>query len=211
MALVIGLVAAAARAMSGSGNDHDRQNYSNGGNPGYNGNDQYHNNNGYNNGYSRNGYSSNGYNNSYDTSPYAAYPPQGLTGGRRSSRRSNRRMRKAERTDMVMSLIHSRSRAGPQAAAVPVQPQPVSGGVPYMNYGGSPMPRAVYSSESQGPMAGSYTSQMPPPGGPEGYRWRDEQSRDRPVSRQMGSASSSTDGLPTYEEAVHRSGKSSKP
>ncbi|GFP60042.1 hypothetical protein ACSS6W_005292 [Trichoderma asperelloides] len=211
MALVIGLVAAAARALA---SDHNN-------NPGYNGNGQNYNN-GYNNGYNRNGYND-GYNNGYANNnynyngngpaPHAPYATYG-TGGRsgcRATRRMERRMRKAERkamqADMVMSLMNSGSRS---RAAVPPPPQPASGGASYMNYGEGPAPRGVYSSEAQGVVAGSSRDRMPA-GAPEGYRWRDEQSRDRPVGRRdvgSSSASSSTDGLPSYEQAVQKPRKS---
>ncbi|KAM0459829.1 hypothetical protein ACHAPV_000079 [Trichoderma viride] len=210
MALVIGLVAAAARALA---SDH------NGSNPGYNGNGQnYNNSNGYNNGYNSNGYTR-GYNNGYannnyngnNAAPYAPYAAYGtcthMTGSRRSTRRMERRMRKAERkaerNDMVMSLMSSGSRS---RAAVPAPSQPV-GGVSYTNYGEGPAPRGVYSSEAQGSAAGSYRDRMPV-GAPEGYRWRDEQSRDR--NRDVGSSSarSSMDGLPSYEQAVQKPRKS---
>lgn len=192
MALVIGLVAAAARALA---SDH------NGSNPGYNNN----NNNGYNNGYNSNGYANNNYNGN-NAAPYAPYAAYGschhMTGSRRATRRMERRMRKAERkameADMAMSLMNSRSRS--RAAAVPASSQPVSGGV---SYGDGPASRGVYSSEAQGSVAGSYRDGMPA-GAPEGYRWRDEQSRDR--SRDLGSSSarSSMDGLPSYEQAVQK-------
>lgn len=196
MALVIGLVAAAARALA---SDH------NGSNPGYNGNGQnYNNTNGYNNGYTRgynNGYSNNNYNGN-NTAPYAPYAAYGtcshMTGSRRSTRRMERRMRKAERkaerNDMIMSLMSSGSRS--RAAAAPAPSQPVSG-VSYTNYGG-PAPRGVSSSEAQGSVAGSYRDRMPE-GAPEGYRWRDEQSRG---------ARPSMDGLPSYEQAVQKPRKS---
>lgn len=190
MALVIGLVAAAARALA---SDH------NGSNPGYNGNN---NNNGYNNGYNSNGYTR-GYNNGYANNnysgnnaashvPFAAYGTcSHMTSRDRATRRMERRMRKAERkaerNDMIMSLMSSGSRS---RAAGPALSQPVSG-VSYTNYG-------------QAPAAGSYRDRMPS-GAPEGYRWRDEQSRDR--SRDLGS-SSATDGLPSYEQATQKPRKS---
>lgn len=197
MALVIGLVAAAARALA---SDH------NGSNPGYNGSGQNSNNNGYTNGYNSNGYTR-GYNNGYANDnyngnnathyvPYAAYGTcSHMTGSRRSTRRMERRMRKAERkaerNDMIMSLITSGSRS--RAAAAPASSQPVSG-VSYRNHGQGPAPRGVSSSEAQGSVAGSCRDRIP-----EGYRWRDEQSR---------SARSSMDGLPSYEQAVQKPRKS---
>lgn len=201
MALVIGLVAAAARALA---SDHN-------GNPGYN---NGYNRNGYNNGYN-NGYANNNHNyNSNGPAPYAPYATYGTgrRSGCRATRRMERRMRKAERkameADMVMSFMNSGSRS--RAAVPPPPPQPASGGVSYMNYGEGPAPRGVYSSEAQGVVSGSYRDRMPA-GAPEGYRWRDEQSRDRPVGRRdvgSSSASSSTDGLPSYEQAVQKPRKS---
>ncbi|RFU81635.1 hypothetical protein TARUN_583 [Trichoderma arundinaceum] len=190
MALVIGLVAAAARAISN--HDHDRQHYSSS-NPGYD--SRYYNN---------NGYSSN----SYNASPYAAYPSQ-MTGSRRACRRMNRKMRKAEReareADMVMAFMGSGSRASPRSAML-VPPQHVDGGVPYMRHSDNLGARAMHPLESQGVTAGSHTSHMPP--GPEGYQWRDAQSHARPASRGDRHAGfTSTEGLPTYEQVVRRSGK----
>jgi hypothetical protein len=216
MALVIGLVAAAARALA---SDH------NGSNPGYNGNGQnYNNSNGYNNGY-RHGCNSNAYNRGYNDgysnnnyyngnnaapcAPYAAYGTQ-MSGSRRSTRRMERRMRKAERKamerDMIASLMSSGSRSR-AAGPAPSQPQPVSGGVSYTNYGEGPAPRGVYSSEAQGSASGSYRDRMPA-GAPEGYRWRDEQSRDRSRDLASSSAMASSDGLPSYEQAVQKPRKS---
>jgi hypothetical protein len=126
MALVIGLVAAAARALA---SDH------NGSNPGYNGNGQnYNNSNGYNNGY-RHGCNSNAYNRGYNDgysnnnyyngnnaapcAPYAAYGTQ-MSGSRRSTRRMERRMRKAERKAMERDMLWlslSRSRTGTLSAS----------------------------------------------------------------------------------------------
>ncbi|KAL7896953.1 hypothetical protein HDV63DRAFT_82397 [Trichoderma sp. SZMC 28014] len=199
MALVIGLVAAAARALASDHNGNG-QNY-NSNNNGYS--NSY--NNGYNNGYDRNGYTR-GYNNGYANNnyngnnaphaPYAAYGSCTLTGSRRGTRRMERRMRKAERkaerNDMIMSLMSSGSRS---RAAAPSQP--VSG-VSYTNYGEGPAPRAVSSSQAQGSVAGSYRDRMPS-GAPEGYRWRDEQSRD---------GQRDLDGLPSYEQAVQKPRKS---
>lgn len=196
MALVIGLVAAAARALA---SDH------NGNGPNYNSNNNGYN--GYNNGYDRNGYTR-GYNNGYannnnyngnNAAPHAPYAAYGscthMTGSRRGARRMERRMRKAERkaerNDMIMSLMNSGSRS--RAAAAPAPSQPVSG-VSYTNYGEGPAPRGVSSSQAQGSVAGSYRDRMPS-GAPEGYRWRDEQSRDR---------NGDLDGLPSYEQAVQK-------
>ncbi|KAL7793218.1 hypothetical protein V8C37DRAFT_378819 [Trichoderma ceciliae] len=200
MALVIGLVAAAARAVSS--NTHDRQNY-NGSSPGYNG--QHHNGNtNHNNDY--------GSSINYNTSPYAAYPPK-MSGARRAGRRMNRTMRKAERKaretgGMVMALTGSGARSNP-CSAPPLQA--VSGGVPYMRYeyGDNPRARDMYPLESQGLMVGSHASHKP--SGPEGYQWQaqDAQSFDRPASREDRHAGgSSTESLPTYEQVVRRSGKS---
>ncbi|KAK1254573.1 hypothetical protein MKX08_008568 [Trichoderma sp. CBMAI-0020] len=186
MALVIGLVAAAARALA-SDNNGSGQNY--------------------NNGYNSNGYTR-GYNNNYSSNHAASHVPfaeygtcSHMTSRDRATRRMERRMRKAERkaerNEMIMSLMSSGSRRAPS--------QPVSG-VSYTNYGQGPAPRGVYS-EAQGSVAGSYRDRMPS-GAPEGYRWRDEQSRDR--SRDLGSsgAGPSMDGLPSYEQAVQKPRKS---
>ncbi|KAL6877087.1 hypothetical protein J3F83DRAFT_712601 [Trichoderma novae-zelandiae] len=193
MALVLGLVvAAAARAMSN--NDHDRQ-------PNYNynssRNDPYHTNHSYSNG-RHNGCNSN-YNNGYSDNapPYAAYPPQ-MTGSRRAERRMHRKMRKAERkardADTVLSLVSgsrgaSRS-AGPSCGSM--HRQPVNGGVPCPGYGDSSRGRDVYPEPQRGVAPGS-----------EGLQWRDDdtfESRHRPGS--------SSETLPTYEQAVRRSDKS---
>ncbi|KAH0489214.1 hypothetical protein TgHK011_009655 [Trichoderma gracile] len=183
MALVIGLVAAAAKAMSS--NDHDR-----------------HQNNNYNSGRNdlfRNHHSCcNSHHNSCcnsTSSPYAAYSPQ-VTGSRRAERRMERKMRKAERkarnTDMLLSLVGgSRAAAGSTGLSggntTSAQHQPVQGGggVPYVGYGDSSRGRNVYP-ESQ-----------------RGQQWRDDddfQGRERPES--------SEEALPTYEQAVRRSDKS---
>ncbi|KAL7945174.1 hypothetical protein V8C42DRAFT_71961 [Trichoderma barbatum] len=203
MALVIGLVAAAARAISNS-NDHDRHNYNH--NNGYN-NGRYcnsHNNrhgNNYNSGY-HNGYD-NGYNNN-SPAPYAAYAPHS-TGSRRQERRMNRKMRKADRkardADMVLSLMSSGSRSGPRSPAPPcssMHPQPVHGGVSYMHQGDSSRSHPVYYPPPQGNMAPE----------PEGYQWRHVQSRDRPGSREDLHPASSSESLPTYEQVVRQPGKS---
>lgn len=202
MALVIGLVAAAARAMS-SNHDQDQRNdgYNNGYNNGQYGNNQS---NGYNGGYNsgyNNGHGSSNYN-AAPCAPYAAYAPQ-MTGSRRAGRRMGRRMRKARDVDMVMSFMSSGSRAGPASTASTVppstsmHPQPV-GGVSYVRQGDNPRARGMYPPESQGVMAPE----------PEGYQWRDAQSRDRPVSRGDRYAEGSSESLPTYEQAVRKSGKS---
>ncbi|KAL6801103.1 hypothetical protein GGI42DRAFT_325665 [Trichoderma sp. SZMC 28013] len=217
MALLIGLVAAAARTMANH-DDHGRQNRNNGYNNGYN-NGQYYDNqsngrsNNYNGGYPsgyNNGYNSGynngcgGNNNNYNASPYAAYPPQ-MMGSRREERRMNRRMRKAERkardADMVLSLMNSGSRAGPRSP-VPqysnMQSQPGNGGVPYMQRGDNSRSQAMYPPAQQGVMEPES----------EGSRWRDVQSRDRPTSRGDMHPASSSESLPTYEQVVRKSGKS---
>ncbi|KAM6485011.1 hypothetical protein HDV62DRAFT_387793 [Trichoderma sp. SZMC 28011] len=212
MALLIGLVAAAARTMANH-DDNGRQNRNNNGyNNGYN-NGQYYDNqsngrsnnysggypNGYNNGYS-NGCGSNNYN----ASPYAAYPPQMMV-SRREERRMGRRMRKAERkardADMVLSLMNSGSRAG-RHSPVPqysnMQPQSGNGGVPYMQRGDNSRSQAMYHPAQQGVIDPE----------PSGSQWRDVQSRDRPTSRGDLHPASSSESLPTYEQVVRKSGKS---
>ncbi|KAL6701301.1 hypothetical protein J3F84DRAFT_3224 [Trichoderma pleuroticola] len=213
MALLIGLVAAAARTMANN-DDHGRQNRNNGYNNGYN-NGQYYDNqsngrgNNYNGGYPggyNNGYNSGcgGNNNNYNASPYAAYPPQMMV-SRREERRMGRRMRKAERkardADMVLSLMNSGSRAGPRAPIPPysnTQPQPGNGGVPYMQRGDNSRSQAMYPPAQQGVMDPA----------PEGSQWRDIQSRDRPASRGDLHPASSSESLPTYEQVVRKSNKS---
>ncbi|KAL7939100.1 hypothetical protein V8C35DRAFT_285705 [Trichoderma chlorosporum] len=208
MALLIGLVAAAARTMA-SNDDRGRQNYNNGyNNNGYNNGQYYDNqNNGYGNDYNR-GYS-NGYNNGYNgnnnnAAPYAAYAPQ-MRMSRRDERRMNKRMRKAERhardADLVMSLMNSGSRGGSRSAAPSgpnMQPQPINGGMPYMQRGDNSRSQATYSPVSRGVMVSE----------PEGSQWRDVQSRNRSASREDLRPGSSSEGLPTYEQAVRKSGKS---
>ncbi|KAL6816473.1 hypothetical protein J3E69DRAFT_95171 [Trichoderma sp. SZMC 28015] len=216
MALLIGLVAAAARTMANH-DDNGRQNRNNNGyNNGYN-NGQYYDNqsngrsnnygggypNGYNSGYN-NGYNNGCSGNNYNASPYAAYPPQMMV-SRREERRMGRRMRKAERkardADMVLSLMNSGSRAG-RRSPVPqysnMQPQPGNGGVPYMQRGDNSRSQAMYHPAQQGVMDPE----------PEGSSWRDVQSRDRPTSRGDLHPASSSESLPTYEQVVRKSGKS---
>ncbi|KAL7961112.1 hypothetical protein V8C34DRAFT_274734 [Trichoderma compactum] len=210
MALLIGLVAVAARTMANS-DDHGRQNHNNGYNNGYN-NGQYYDNqsNGRGNNYYNDGYPSGynngcGGNNNYNASPNAAYPPHMMV-SRREERRMNRRMRKAERkardADMVLSLMSSGSRAGPRSPIPPysnsMQPQPGNGGVPYMQRGDSSRSQAMYPPAQQGVME--------PESG--GSQWRDIQSRDRPTSRGDLHPASSSESLPTYEQVVRKSGKS---
>lgn len=204
MAFVLGLAAAAARAVTS-----DRSNS----NPG---NGQNYNNNGYNNGYPNNNYNGN------NAVPYVR--GRGALG--RMDRRAQRLQRTADDAETVMSLMSSGSRS---RSAAPAYSQPANRGVSYMGYGEGPAPRGVsymeygegpaprgayYSPEEQRAMAGSYRDRMPV-GAPEGYRWRDEQSRDQPVSRRDGqrdmgssSAPSYTDGLPSYEQVVQRPRKS---
>ncbi|KAK4066181.1 uncharacterized protein Triagg1_8249 [Trichoderma aggressivum f. europaeum] len=205
--LLIGLVAVAARTMANK-DDDGRQNRNNGYGNGYN-NDQYYDNqsngrsNNYTGGYPSGYNNGSGGNNNYNTPPYAAYPPQ-MVVGRREERRMSRRMRKAERkardADMVLSLMNSGSRAGPRSAVPPysntMQPQPGNGGVPYMQRGDSSRSQAMYPPAQQGVME------------PEGSQWRDVQSRDRPTSRGNLHPASSSEGLPTYEQVVRKSGKS---
>lgn len=195
MALVIGLVAAAARAMSSSSHDHDQQNYNNGRAP----NGQYYNNSRYGNACS-NGYGyNNGYNSSYGSSPapYAAYAPQ-MTGSRRAERRMHRRMRKAERkardADMVMAFMGSGPRGAPRSAELVSHPQQVP---PYTRYGESS------SSSSRARSAAAYPPET------QGVSTRAPEYRDRPASQDEGHAARlSTESLPTYEQVVRRSGKS---
>ncbi|TFB02568.1 hypothetical protein CCMA1212_005027 [Trichoderma ghanense] len=199
MALVLGLVAAAARAMSS--NDDDRQQNHN-----YNSssrNDLYRNPHSHNNGHHsccNSDYSNNCCNST--SSPYAAYPPQ-MTGSRRAERRMERKMRKAERkarnTDMLLSLMSgSRGASGSTglsggSTSSAHHHQPVhGGGVPYVGYGDSSRGRDVYPESQRGVASGSG-----------GHQWRDGdafQGRDRPES--------SSEALPTYEQAVRRSDKS---
>lgn len=183
MAFVIGLVAAATRALSSD----DRSN------PGYNGNGQNYNN-----------------NRRYNNAPRAASAV-----GRRADRRTDRIASRASDAATVMSLMSSGSRSR-SAAPAPPQPAPpyMNYGEPYMNYGEGPAPRGMYySSEAQGSMAGPYRDHMPA-GAPEGYRWRDEQSYNRPVSqrgrdRDLGAgAGSSVNDLPPYEQVVYKPRKS---
>ncbi|KAL6794396.1 hypothetical protein J3E68DRAFT_372286 [Trichoderma sp. SZMC 28012] len=216
MALLIGLVAAAARTMANH-DDNGRQNRNNNGyNNGYN-NSQYYDNqsngrsnnysggypNSYNNSYN-NGYNNGCGSNNYNASPYAAYPPQMMV-SRREERRMGRRMRKAERkardADMVLSLMNSGSRAGRRSPAPQysnMQPQPGNGGVPYMQRGDNSRSQAMYHPAQQGVIDPE----------PSGSQWRDVQSRDRPTSRGDLHPASSSESLPTYEQVVRKSGKS---
>ncbi|KAH0529968.1 hypothetical protein TsFJ059_004654 [Trichoderma semiorbis] len=214
MALLIGLVAAAARTMANH-DDNGRQNRNNNGYNNAYSNGQYYDNqsngrsnnytggypNGYNNSYN-NGYNNGCGGNNYNASPYAAYPPQMMV-SRREERRMGRRMRKAERkardADMVLSLMNSGSRAGrsplPQYSNMP--PQSGNGGVPYMQRGDNSRSQAMYPPAQQGVMNPE----------PEGSQWRDVQSRDRPTSRGDLHPASSSESLPTYEQVVRKSGK----
>ncbi|PTB71443.1 hypothetical protein M440DRAFT_1395588 [Trichoderma longibrachiatum ATCC 18648] len=168
MALVLGLVAAAAKAIS-------------------NNDDRHHNNSNYSG--SRNDLCCN-------SSPYAAYSPQ-ITGSRRAERRMERKMRKEERkarnTDMLLSLMGGSRGAsgstglsgGSTTGITHHQPVHGSGGVPYVGYNDNSRGRDVYP-ESQ-----------------REHQWRNDddfESRER--------TGSSSEALPTYEQAVRRSDKS---
>lgn len=182
MALVLGLVAAAAKAIS-------------------NNDDRHHNNSNYsgsrNDLYCRNHHSHNCIRHSCcNSSPYAAYSPQ-ITGSRRAERRMERKMRKEERkarnTDMLLSLMGGSRGAsgstglsgGSTTGITHHQPVHGSGGVPYVGYNDNSRGRDVYP-ESQ-----------------REHQWRNDddfESRER--------TGSSSEALPTYEQAVRRSDKS---
>ncbi|UKZ64761.1 uncharacterized protein TrAtP1_005972 [Trichoderma atroviride] len=152
-------------------------------------------------GYNGNGHSYNN-NRRHNNAPRAA-----SAAGRRVDRRTDRIASRASDAATAMSLMSSGS--GSRSAA-PAPPQPTP---PCMNHGEGPAPRGVYhSSEARGSMAGSYRDQVPA-GAPEGYRWRDEQSYNRPVGqrgrdRDLGAGAGSVNDLPPYEQVVHRPRKS---
>lgn len=199
MAFVIGLVAAATRALSSD----------DGSNPGYN----------------NNGQNNNNSNRRYNIGRAAS--AVGRRADRRTDRIASRAADAA--TVMSLMSSGSRSGSGSRSAApAPRQPEPymdygegpVPRDAPYMNHGNGSAQRGgvaytSYYGEAQRPMAGSYRDRVPA-GAPEGCRWRKEQSYNRPVShgdegRDLGRslrASSSVHDLPSYEQAAQRPRKS---
>ncbi|EGR48380.1 uncharacterized protein TRIREDRAFT_107715 [Trichoderma reesei QM6a] len=195
MALVIGLVAAAAKAISSNDNDRHQNNNHSRFRDGL-----YHHHNSHNSHNSGHHSCCNSHHNSCcntTSSPLAAYSPL-LTGSRRAERRMERKLRKAERkgrnTDMLLSMMGgSRGASGSTGlsgdsatASTHHHHQPGhGGGVPYVGYGESSRGRDV-SPESQ-----------------RGHQWRDDdefQGHER--------TGSSSEALPSYEQAVRRSDKS---